>query len=139
MFPCIIYCFQSQNSLAFFLPLSLGVHHGRFKSFCCVPYFLLVLLVLGCLAAGVALLVQFRIKQYMVVDGVLIAIACILTLTVVGNIVTWAHGFMALLSSQKHRVLNAAEHVCCVVIFLLTSFFFFFNLEERGNCICEDI
>ena len=58
-----------------------------------------------------ALLVQFRIKQYMAVDGVLIAIACILTLTLVGNIYTWAQTVMALVSSQKHRVLKAADHV----------------------------
>ena len=64
-----------------------------------------------CVAAGVALLVQFRIKQYMAVDGVLIAIACILTLTLVGNIYTWAQTLMALVSSQKHRVLKAADHV----------------------------
>ena len=84
---------------------------GRFKSLCCVPYCLLVLLVMCCVAAGVALLVQFRIKQHMAVDGVLIAIACILTLTLVGNIYTWAQTVMALVSSQKHRVLKAADHV----------------------------
>ncbi|KAL8561546.1 hypothetical protein ACOMHN_024782 [Nucella lapillus] len=84
---------------------------GRFKSLCCVPYFLFVLLVLCCIAAGVALLVQFRIKQHIAVDGVLIAIASILTLTLVGNIYTWAQTFMALVSSQKRRVLKAADQV----------------------------
>ncbi|XP_076446294.1 kinase D-interacting substrate of 220 kDa B-like [Babylonia areolata] len=84
---------------------------GRFKSLCCIPYFLLVLLVLCCIAAGVALLVQFRIKQYIAVDGILIAIACILTLTVVGNFYTWAQTMMALVSSQKRRVLKAADQV----------------------------
>ncbi|KAK7097954.1 kinase D-interacting substrate of 220 kDa B-like [Littorina saxatilis] len=84
---------------------------GRFKSMCCIPYFVLVLLVLCCIAAGVALLVQFRIKEYIAVDGILIAIACVLTLTLVGNIYTWAQTLMALVSSQKRRVMKAADQV----------------------------
>nr|KAG5701758.1 hypothetical protein BaRGS_000748 [Batillaria attramentaria] len=86
-----------------------GSKRSRFKSLCCIPYFLIVLLVLFCVAAGVALLVQFRIKDHVAVDSVLIAIACILTLTVVGNIYTWAQSIMALVSPQRRRVLKAAE------------------------------
>lgn len=86
-----------------------GSTRSRFKSLCCVPYFVIVLLVLCCIAAGVALLVQFHIKEYIAVDGVLIGIACILMLTVVGNIYTWAQSVMALVSPQKRRVLRAAE------------------------------
>ena len=99
-----------------------GHKKGKFKSLCCIPYFLIVIFVVCCVGAGVALLVKFppnSQKTSIAVDSTLISIAVILTLTLVGNIYTWAQTFMALISSQKRRVLKAADQVSFVEMNLL--------------------
>lgn len=109
---------------------------GRFKTLCCVPYFVIVYLVFLALEIGVYLLVshfvynQFttddapvytntttvsvphnQVEEYPALFGVLFTIAIIVGLAIVGNIYTWGQAILALLSSQRRRIMKAADRV----------------------------
>ncbi|KAK6976674.1 kinase D-interacting substrate of 220 kDa, partial [Biomphalaria glabrata] len=84
---------------------------SSFKSICCIPYFVIFLLILICIQTGIALAVAYGIENSVVMNGVLIALASIVGLAVVANMYTWGQMFLALVFSQKKRVIRAAEHI----------------------------
>lgn len=107
---------------------------GRFKTLCCVPYFVIVYLVFLALEIGIFLLVshfvfkQFtyddpiytntttsvshnQVEEYPALFGVLFTIAIIVGLAIIGNIYTWGQAILALLSSQRRRIMKAADRV----------------------------
>ncbi|XP_061165393.1 kinase D-interacting substrate of 220 kDa-like isoform X1 [Saccostrea echinata] len=108
---------------------------GRFKTLCCVPYFVIVYLVCLALEIGAYLLVshfafnQFtnkdpiysntttvsvthnQVEEYPALFGVLFSIAIIVGLAIIGNIYTWGQAILALLSSQRRRIMKAADRI----------------------------
>ncbi|XP_005101087.2 kinase D-interacting substrate of 220 kDa B [Aplysia californica] len=84
---------------------------SRFKSICCVPYFIIFLLLLICVQVGVGLAVAFGIKESVAVDAVLIALVSVVGLALVTNLYTWGQMLVALVFSQKKRVIRAADSI----------------------------
>ncbi|XP_046352600.2 kinase D-interacting substrate of 220 kDa B-like isoform X1 [Haliotis rufescens] len=84
---------------------------GRFKSMCCIPNFIFVIIFLLVVAVGIAMIVVYKISNNTAVNAVLIAIVSIIGLTLISNIYTIAQATMALLVSQKKRVLRAADNL----------------------------
>lgn len=60
---------------------------------------------------GIGLAVGHGLEKNMVVDGVLIALASIVGLALVANMYTWGQALMALVFSQRRRVIRSAEHI----------------------------
>ncbi|XP_046564422.1 kinase D-interacting substrate of 220 kDa B-like [Haliotis rubra] len=84
---------------------------GRFKSICCIPNFIFVIIFLLVVAVGIAMIVVYKISNNTAVNAVLISIVSIIGLTLISNIYTIAQATMALLISQKKRVLKAADNL----------------------------
>ncbi|KAK6168546.1 hypothetical protein SNE40_021058 [Patella caerulea] len=83
---------------------------ASFKCICCIPYFVLVLLIILLIAASIALVTVFKISS-VPVNAILISFICVIGLSFITNLYTWAQAGMALLNSQKRRVLSAADKV----------------------------
>ncbi|CAL1542159.1 unnamed protein product, partial [Lymnaea stagnalis] len=81
------------------------------KSICCIPYFIIVLLMLVCILVGIALAVGYGIEGSVAMNAVLITLASVVGLSIVANMYTWGQAFMALVLSQKKRVVRAADHM----------------------------
>lgn len=105
---------------------------GRFKTFCCVPYFVYLYIVLICLEVGVAMLVTFAKDDAVYFDpvhnvtttdfGVKISsnipvfVTLIVFSVIIGgafflNIFTWGQAVIAVVWSQKRRVMNAGSQL----------------------------
>ncbi|CAC5368966.1 KIDINS220 [Mytilus coruscus] len=109
-----------------------NTYTGRFKTFCCVPYFVYLYIVLICLEVGVAMLVTFAKDDNVYFDpvnnvtttdfGVKISsnipvfVTLIVFSVIIGgafflNIFTWGQAFIAVVWSQKRRVMNAGSQL----------------------------
>lgn len=85
-----------------------AIDHGRFKSLCCMPYFVIVLLVVSCLIAILLLIAifgfhSFKTENYTVVYSIVIALAIVVGLAVLGNIYTWSRMIIHIaIPTRKH-------------------------------------
>ncbi|KAK3576078.1 hypothetical protein CHS0354_014082 [Potamilus streckersoni] len=107
-------------------------HSGRFKMLCCVPSFIIVIVVILCIMTGITLFVKYNdivvlnnsanlnnstsIKasdpySNTALNVTMVTLACIVGLSVLTHIYTWGQAVLALMVSQKKRVMKAAEQI----------------------------
>uniref|UniRef100_A0A672IWG8 Kinase D-interacting substrate 220b n=1 Tax=Salarias fasciatus TaxID=181472 RepID=A0A672IWG8_SALFA len=84
----------------------------KWKKTCCVPSFVLFVLVLSCLLAGLALLAAFRADgQNRSVNGVLVGLGGVVGVAVLLNCRTWWQVTDSVLHSQRKRLHGAANRM----------------------------
>ncbi|XP_047184542.1 kinase D-interacting substrate of 220 kDa B isoform X3 [Scophthalmus maximus] len=84
----------------------------KWKKTCCVPSFIIFVLVLACLLTGLALLAVFKVDgQNQTVNAVLIAIGSVVGLALLLNCRTWWQVTDSLLNSQRKRLHGAANRM----------------------------
>ncbi|XP_038126699.1 kinase D-interacting substrate of 220 kDa B isoform X2 [Cyprinodon tularosa] len=84
----------------------------KWKKTCCVPSFVLFVLILACLIAGMALLAVFKVDgENQTVNAVLIAIGSVVGLAVLLNCKTWWQVTDSVLNSQRKRLHSAANRM----------------------------
>uniref|UniRef100_A0A8D0D320 Kinase D-interacting substrate 220b n=1 Tax=Sander lucioperca TaxID=283035 RepID=A0A8D0D320_SANLU len=84
----------------------------KWKKTCCVPSFVLFVLVLGCLLAGMALLAVFKLqRENHTVNGVLVALGSVVGLALLLNVRTWWQVSDSVLHSQRKRLHGAANRM----------------------------
>ncbi|CAL8395218.1 unnamed protein product [Arctogadus glacialis] len=89
-----------------------GKGKQRWKRTCCVPSFVLFLLVLACLITGLALLAVFRLQpDHQTVNAVLVAAASLVGLALLLNVRTWWQVSDSVLHSQRKRLHGAANNL----------------------------
>ena len=90
--------------------------HGRFKSICGIPYFVITFLVLVCLVAALLLMVVFGFRSfgsksesppadYMVINSVLITLGAIVGIVVLANMYTWLRAIVHLAMPTRKQAL----------------------------------
>lgn len=91
---------------SFFLPSG----NKKWKKTCCVPSFVLFLLVLSCLLCGLLLLAVFRVDgDNRTLNAVLMGVASVVGLALVLNCRTWWQVTDSVLHSQRKRLHSAAN------------------------------
>lgn len=91
--------------------------HGRFKSVCWVPYFIIVLFVLLCTVAGLMMVTIFGFHgfsethsktgvSYTVINSIMIALGSIVGLAILANIYTWMRAIVYLAVPTRRQVNN---------------------------------
>ena len=96
---------------------------GRFKSVCCVPYFLIAFLVVVCLAAALVLMSVFGFRSfgstsasppadYTVINSVLIALGSVIGVVLLANLYTWMRAVV-------HLAVPTRKQVCVICVSLL--------------------
>ncbi|XP_060908755.1 kinase D-interacting substrate of 220 kDa B isoform X3 [Labrus mixtus] len=84
----------------------------KWKKTCCVPSFILFVLVLACLLTGMALLAVFKVDgDNHTVNGVLISIGSVVGLALLLNVRTWWQVTDSVLNSQRKRLHGAANRM----------------------------
>ncbi|KAM9339295.1 kinase D-interacting substrate of 220 kDa B [Symphorus nematophorus] len=84
----------------------------KWKKTCCVPSFIIFVLVLACLLTGMALLAVFRVDgENRTVNAVLIAIGSVVGLALLLNCRTWWQVADSVLNSQRKRLHGAANRM----------------------------
>ncbi|XP_029984453.1 kinase D-interacting substrate of 220 kDa B isoform X4 [Sphaeramia orbicularis] len=84
----------------------------KWKKTCCVPSFILFVLVLACLLTGMALLAVFKVdSENRTVNAVLIAIGSVVCLALLLNCRTWWQVTDSVLNSQRKRLHSAANRM----------------------------
>ncbi|XP_068454901.1 kinase D-interacting substrate of 220 kDa B isoform X2 [Clinocottus analis] len=84
----------------------------KWKRSCCVPSFLVFVVVLGCVLTGLALLAAFGLDgQSGAVNGVLVAVGGVLGLALLLNCRTWWRVTDSVLNSQRKRLHGAANRM----------------------------
>ncbi|KAM6992774.1 kinase D-interacting substrate of 220 kDa B isoform 3-T3 [Tautogolabrus adspersus] len=84
----------------------------KWKKTCCVPSFILFVLVLACLLTGMALLAIFKVDgENHTVNAVLIAIGSVVGLALLLNVRTWWQVTDSVLNSQRKRLHGAANRM----------------------------
>ncbi|XP_034383070.1 kinase D-interacting substrate of 220 kDa B isoform X4 [Cyclopterus lumpus] len=84
----------------------------KWKKTCCVPSFLVFVLVLVCLLTGMALLAVFKVDgQNRSVNGVLVAVGGVVGLALLLNCRTWWRMTDSVLNSQRKRLHGAANRM----------------------------
>ncbi|KAM6915339.1 kinase D-interacting substrate of 220 kDa B-like isoform 3-T3 [Xenentodon cancila] len=82
----------------------------KWKKTCCVPSFILFILVVSCLMTGMALLAVFKVDgENQTVNAVLIAIGSVVGLALLLNCRTWWQVTDSVLNSQRKRLHSAAN------------------------------
>ncbi|XP_034622360.1 kinase D-interacting substrate of 220 kDa isoform X9 [Trachemys scripta elegans] len=82
----------------------------KWKKTCCLPSFVIFLFILGCIIAGITLLVIFNVDpKNMTVNAILISVACVVGLAFILNCRTWWQVLDSVLNSQRKRLHNAAS------------------------------
>lgn len=77
-----------------------------------MPSFVLFILVLACLVAGMALLAVFRVdSENQTVNGVLVAVGSVVGLALLLNCRTWWQVTDSVLNSQRKRLHSAANRM----------------------------
>ncbi|KAK3100286.1 hypothetical protein FSP39_017608 [Pinctada imbricata] len=115
---------------------------GKFKSLCCIPYFVIVYAVFLSIEVGIYLLVSYKLynppssrtntqtftnssttpptgasdqfdlpEDNTTIYAILITIGCIVVLALLSNIYTLGQAVMALVKSQRHRIMQAADQI----------------------------
>ncbi|XP_036941658.1 kinase D-interacting substrate of 220 kDa B isoform X1 [Acanthopagrus latus] len=84
----------------------------KWKKTCCVPSFIIFVLVLSCLLTGMALLAVFKVDgENQTVNAVLIAIGSVVGLALLLNCRTWWQVTDSVLNSQRKRLHSAANRM----------------------------
>uniref|UniRef100_A0A3Q3L3K8 Kinase D-interacting substrate 220b n=1 Tax=Mastacembelus armatus TaxID=205130 RepID=A0A3Q3L3K8_9TELE len=84
----------------------------KWKKTCCVPSFIIFVVVLTCLVAGMALLAVFKVDgENRTVNAVLIAISSVVGLALLLNCKTWWQVTDSVLNSQRKRLHSAANRM----------------------------
>ncbi|XP_067337281.1 kinase D-interacting substrate of 220 kDa B isoform X10 [Channa argus] len=84
----------------------------KWKKTCCVPSFIIFVLVLACLVTGMALLAVFKVDgENQTVNAVLIAISSVVGLALLLNCRTWWQVTDSVLNSQRKRLHSAANRM----------------------------
>nr|XP_046228914.1 kinase D-interacting substrate of 220 kDa B isoform X2 [Scatophagus argus] len=84
----------------------------KWKKTCCVPSFIIFVLVLSCLLTGMALLAVFKVdSENQTVNAVLIAIGSVVGLALLLNCRTWWQVTDSVLNSQRKRLHGAANRM----------------------------
>uniref|UniRef100_A0A4W6FWC1 Kinase D-interacting substrate 220b n=1 Tax=Lates calcarifer TaxID=8187 RepID=A0A4W6FWC1_LATCA len=84
----------------------------KWKKTCCVPSFIIFVLVLACLVTGMALLAVFKVDgENRTVNAVLIAISSVVGLALLLNCRTWWQVTDSVLNSQRKRLHSAANRM----------------------------
>uniref|UniRef100_A0A671TZA9 Kinase D-interacting substrate 220b n=1 Tax=Sparus aurata TaxID=8175 RepID=A0A671TZA9_SPAAU len=84
----------------------------KWKKTCCVPSFIIFVLVLSCLLTGMALLAVFKVDgENQTVNAVLIAISSVVGLALLLNCRTWWQVTDSVLNSQRKRLHSAANRM----------------------------
>ncbi|XP_037605824.1 LOW QUALITY PROTEIN: kinase D-interacting substrate of 220 kDa B [Sebastes umbrosus] len=84
----------------------------KWKRTCCVPSFIIFVLVLACLLTGMALLAVFKVDgDNRTVNAVLIAIGSVVGLALLLNCRTWWQVTDSVLNSQRKRLHSAANRM----------------------------
>ncbi|XP_026196929.1 kinase D-interacting substrate of 220 kDa B isoform X3 [Anabas testudineus] len=84
----------------------------KWKKTCCIPSFILFVLVLACLVTGMALLAVFKVdRENRTVNAVLIAISSVVGLALLLNCRTWWQVTDSVLNSQRKRLHSAANRM----------------------------
>lgn len=84
----------------------------KWKKTCCVPSFILFLLVLSCLFAGLALLAIVNADgENRTMNGVLIATGSVVGVALLVNCKTWWQVMDSVLNSQRKRLHSAANRM----------------------------
>lgn len=99
--------------MVFFI-ISIIVISGKkkWKKTCCVPSFVIFVLVLACLLAGMALLAIFKVdKENQAVNSMLIAVGSVVGLALLLNCRTWWQVTDSVLNSQRKRLHSAANRM----------------------------
>ncbi|XP_017311813.1 kinase D-interacting substrate of 220 kDa B isoform X1 [Ictalurus punctatus] len=82
----------------------------KWKKTCCIPSFVIFIIILGCLITGMALLSVFRVdSQNQTVNAVLVAMASVVGLALLLNCRTWWQVTDSVLNSQRKRLHSAAN------------------------------
>ncbi|XP_041358617.1 kinase D-interacting substrate of 220 kDa B-like [Gigantopelta aegis] len=82
-----------------------------FKTLCCIPYFIFVILFLLVLAVGIAIVCVYGISGNTAVNAVLITFASIIGLTLISNMFLLVQALAAIIVSQKARVLRFSNKI----------------------------
>lgn len=83
---------------------------GKFKTACCIPYFVIAMLVFACFCISLYLVVKNGIKNASI-NAATITLFSIVVLSLIMNIHTWGRGLLSLTVSQKKRILRAADQL----------------------------
>ncbi|KAI3364689.1 hypothetical protein L3Q82_011460 [Scortum barcoo] len=84
----------------------------KWKKTCCVPSFIIFVLVLACLLSGMALLAVFKVDgENRTVNAVLIALGSVVGLALLLNCRTWWQVTDSVLNSQRKRLHGAANRM----------------------------
>jgi len=98
--------------------------HGRFKSVCCVPYFVITFFILLCLIAALVLMAVFGFRpfgstsksppaNYTVINSILIAIGAVIGIVILANAYTWMRAVVHLAVSTRKQVGVTCVYVLC--------------------------
>ncbi|KAL4230991.1 hypothetical protein ACF0H5_011364 [Mactra antiquata] len=102
--------FLSTRLFGVFKQVSEKNYIGRFKTLCCIPIFVIVIFVLLCFITGIALTLTYKLENK-AVNGVVIAFACVVGLSLLSNIHNFGKAVISLCIPQKSRILKAADNV----------------------------
>lgn len=84
----------------------------KWKKTCCVPSFIIFVLVLTCLLSGMALLAFVKMgSENRTINGVLIAVGSVVGLALLLNCRTWWQVTNSVLNSQRKRLHSAANRM----------------------------
>ncbi|KAG8580246.1 hypothetical protein GDO81_007204 [Engystomops pustulosus] len=84
----------------------------KWKKTCCLPSFIIFLVIMACIFAGVILLAIFKVNaENMTVNAILIAVACVVGLVLILNCLTWWQVMDSILNSQRKRLHSAASRL----------------------------
>ena len=102
--PC---CYCPGDDLA--PPHVAATRHGRFKTICAVPYFLIVLFILACILAIGLMLASFGVTKFVALSdtpfsSVTITLMVIVSLALLGNLYTWGNMAVSLAVPAKKRI-----------------------------------
>nr|XP_006820279.1 PREDICTED: kinase D-interacting substrate of 220 kDa-like [Saccoglossus kowalevskii] len=87
-------------------------HDGYFRRLCCIPIFLIVLVVVSCIIMGLVLLAANNgVPDNKVIQGILISLLVIICIATLTNIKTLSKIVYSLIQSQRKRVLKAAKNL----------------------------
>ncbi|CAI9732185.1 kinase D-interacting substrate of 220 kDa-like [Octopus vulgaris] len=83
---------------------------GKFKTACCIPYFVIAMLVFVCFCISLYLIVKNGTKNTSI-NAATITLFSIVVLSFIMNIRTWGRALLSLTVSQKKRVIRAADQL----------------------------
>jgi len=95
--------------------------HGRFKSVCCVPYFVIAVLIVSCLVVVLVLMAVYGFRpfgttsasppaDYNVINSVLITLSAVVGIVILANIYTWMRAIVYLALPTRKQACFAPHY-----------------------------